>query len=108
MKTIEKNANIFKALSDPTRLRILHLLAYNQLGLCKDAPLCVNALTNQLEVSQSAVSQHLRILRQADLVQADRQGSFMHYSIDPAGLKKCADALGDLFGNHLVPEPIAR
>ena len=66
MSKIESLAQIFKALSDPTRLRLVQMLSEHQ------GALCVNALAHQLQVSQSAVSQHLRVLRQIGLVQGDR------------------------------------
>jgi len=59
MDEIKKLSEIFKALSDQTRLKMIRILCSNQ------HPLCVNALTNKMGISQSAVSQHLRILKQA-------------------------------------------
>ncbi|MDJ0988333.1 MAG: metalloregulator ArsR/SmtB family transcription factor, partial [Desulfobacterales bacterium] len=99
MDKVEKLVDIFKALSDPTRLRLVKLLNDCPPGVCKGGPLCVNALANQLGVTQSAVSQHLRILRQAGLVSGDRRGSFMHYSLDPDGLKKYREALRETLGD---------
>jgi DNA-binding transcriptional ArsR family regulator len=112
MSKIEKFAEMFKALSDPTRLRLIGLLskgappdiavegAVCQGGpLCEGSPLCVNALASLVGVTQSAVSQHLRILRQAGLVRGTREGNFMHYEIDPDGIAKCKanfrEALGE-------------
>ena len=102
MEPIEKIAEIFKALSDPTRLRLIRLLTDCQEGICKGGPLCVNALAHQLGVTQSAVSQHLRVLRQAGLVRGERNGAFMHYTIDPAGLVQYRDALRDTLGSDFV------
>ena len=102
MDKIEKLVEIFKALSDPTRLRLVKLLNDCQPGVCKGGPLCVNGLAHQLGVTQSAVSQHLRILRQAGLVSGARHGSFMHYSIDLDGLKKYRAALRDTLGEDFV------
>ncbi len=102
MDKVEKLVDIFKALSDPTRLRLVKLLNDCPPGVCKGGPLCVNALANQLGVTQSAVSQHLRILRQAGLVSGDRRGSFMHYSLDPDGLKKYREALRETLGDDFV------
>ena len=102
MDKIEKLVEIFKALSDPTRLRLVKLLSECRPGICKGGPLCVNALAHQLGVSQSAVSQHLRILRQAGLVSGDRCGSFMHYSVDPDGLAKYREALRETLGEDFV------
>ena len=80
MRDAGKLARIFSALSVNTRVRILQLL--------KEQPLCVGALAARLNVSSGAVSQHLRILRDADLVMPDRQGYFVHYRINKATLAK--------------------
>ena len=102
MDKIEKLVEIFKALSDPTRLRLVKLLNDCQPGVCEGGSLCVNALAHRLDVTQSAVSQHLRILRQAGLVRGDRRGSFMHYSLDPDGLVKYRAALWETLGEDFV------
>ncbi len=102
MAEIEKVSEIFKALSDPTRLRLVQLLNNCKPGVCKGGPLCVNALAHQLGVTQSAVSQHLRILRQAGLVRGERHGNFMHYSLDPNGLDRYRAALRDTLGNDFI------
>ena len=65
MDDVEKLAEIFKAFSDPTRLRLIKSLRGN------NGALCVNALSGMLGVTQSAVSQHLRVLRQAGLVRVN-------------------------------------
>jgi DNA-binding transcriptional ArsR family regulator len=102
MADIEKLAEIFKALSDPTRLRLVQLLNDCRPGICRGGPLCVNALANQLGVSQSAVSQHLRVLRQTGLVRGARQGNFMHYALDPDGLDRCRAGLRDTLGKDFL------
>ncbi len=76
MDDIAELAEMFKTLSDPTRLKLVILLAENK------GALCVNALARNLGVTQSAVSQHLRILRQAGLVKGDRRGYHVHYSLN--------------------------
>ncbi len=68
----------FAALADPTRLRLLQILARQP----EERPLCVCALAARLGVSQPAVSQHLRVLRSLGLVQAVRQGPRVHYYLD--------------------------
>ena len=73
-------ARIFKALSTPARVQIVTLL--------KDRNLCVNALAARLEVSPAAVSQHLRILRDADLVVSEKRGNYVHYRINPETLRR--------------------
>lgn len=106
MDQIEKQVEMFKALSDPTRLRLVRLLndcqEGVQEGVCQGGPLCVNALAHNLGVTQSAVSQHLRILRQAGLVRGARHGSYMHYSLDWAGLDKYKAALRETFGEDFI------
>ena len=67
-------AEMFKALSDPTRVRIVSLLA--------DAELCVCALAAALGMSQSAVSHQLRTLRDMRLVRRRRQGRQIFYTLD--------------------------
>jgi ArsR family transcriptional regulator len=70
----EKQARIFKVLSIGTRVKIIDLL--------KNRSLCVNALARALEITPAAVSQHLRIMRAAGVVTADKRGYFVHYRIN--------------------------
>jgi len=80
MAAPEKLAEIFKVLSVDTRLRIVQLL--------KGKALCVNALAARLDVTAAAISQHLRILRNADLVVADRQGYYVLYTLNEKTLRR--------------------
>lgn len=66
----------FQALADPTRARILYALA--------SEPLCVRDLAIVVDVSESAVSHQLRILRDRRLVRSHRQGTMMTYTVDDA------------------------
>jgi len=81
----EDQAAIFAVLGDPTRLRLVKLL-YSQHD--PDA-LCVNALAAILGVTQSAVSQHLRILKAIGLVKGERRGYRIHYFINRESLERC-------------------
>ena len=101
MDEIEELAEIFKALSDPTRLRLVKLLSECLRGECKVA-LCVNALAHRLGVTQSAVSQHLRVLRQAGLVRGKRRGTFVHYSLDRDRLEQYKARLRETLGEDFV------
>jgi DNA-binding transcriptional ArsR family regulator len=74
-KEIESLSEVFQALSDPTRLRILELLKNT------NNPLCVNAIAHHVGISQSAASQHLKILRQHGFVSVKKEGYFKHYSL---------------------------
>lgn len=83
--TTEEQAAVFAALADPTRLRLVKLL-YRQRH--PDA-LCVNALAQLLGVTQSAVSQHLRVLKAIGLVKGERRSYHIHYYINRAALERC-------------------
>ena len=107
MDEIQELAEIFRALSDPTRLQLVKLLSTHSPGKCPNGCngrdfLCVNALADRLGVTQSAVSQHLRVLRQAGLVRGERRGSFMHYSLDESGLEKYKAALRETLGEDFA------
>lgn len=96
MDEIEQLAEVFKALSDPTRMRLVRLLSES------GGALCVNALAHILGVTQSAVSQHLRVLRQAGLVRGERCGHFVHYSLDRDGLEQYKARLRETLGEDFV------
>jgi DNA-binding transcriptional ArsR family regulator len=87
----EDVTRIFRALSVQNRLEIVRLLA--------ERTLCVGALSNLLGISAGAVSQHLRVLRDAGLVQPDRRGYFIHYSLAPGAAEHCRAVLQSLFGS---------
>lgn len=67
-------ARILKVLAVPTRVRILRLL--------KEGARCVGALEAKLDVTQGAVSQHLRVMRDADLVVDEKRGYYVHYRLN--------------------------
>ena len=70
----EKQARIFKVLSVSTRVKMIDLL--------KKQSLCVNALARSLDITPAAVSQQLRVLRDADIVIAEKRGYFVHYRVN--------------------------
>ena len=82
---------VFRALAVEKRLEIVQLLAKRTL--------CVGALSNLLGVSAGAVSQHLRILKDAGLVEPDRRGYFIHYSLAPDAGERCRAIMQSLFGS---------
>jgi ArsR family transcriptional regulator len=67
----DEPAFLFKTLADPTRLRLLNLLACGETCVCE--------LTDTLRVVQPKVSRHLSHLKRAGLVEAHRNGKWMHY-----------------------------
>lgn len=72
--------NIFKALSDETRLRILKLLEHGEL--------CVCDIVAALNMVQPKVSFHLSVLKEAALIRDRKQGRWIHYSIDDSDMFK--------------------
>jgi DNA-binding transcriptional ArsR family regulator len=83
--TTEQQAVVFKVLADPTRLQLVKHLCHQH----EPDALCVNALAELLGITQSAVSQHLRILKGIGLVRGERRGYSIHYCIDHQTLERC-------------------
>jgi DNA-binding transcriptional ArsR family regulator len=83
-------ARILKVLAVQTRVRILQLL--------RGRVLCVKALTAQLGVTQGAVSQHLRCMREAGLVVDERRGFHVHYRLNESTLGVWREEVGLLLG----------
>lgn len=96
MDDIKETARVFKALSDETRLRLVTLLAEQG----SDGALCVGALARRLGVTQSAVSQHLAVLRMAGLVIDERRGCFVHYRVNRARLAGFLDLVRASLGEE--------
>jgi ArsR family transcriptional regulator len=87
--SIEEQAAILGLLADPTRLKLLRLLSQQR----EPHALCVNALAYQLGVTQSAVSQHLRVLKSAGLVKGKRRGYRIHYFINQEALAQAQEQI---------------
>ncbi len=83
-----RTARLLAALADPVRLRIVSILAASSTGA-----VCGCELEDPLGLSQPTVSHHLRILREAGLVEGERRGRWVHYSLVPARLTDVTDAL---------------
>jgi len=80
-------AALFKALAEPTRVRIVSLIARS------DEPVCVCELTPALDVSQPTVSHHLKKLVQAGLLRREQRGVWAYYHLDRGGLERAAAVL---------------
>ena len=89
---VDRLAAQFKALGDPTRLAIVALLRD------ADAPLCACEIETSFDLSQPTISHHLRQLRGAGLLHAERRGTWMYFHLAPEGI----DAL-DAFVRGLAP-----
>ena len=68
--------SMFNIMSDPTRLRALMLIQ-------AEGEVCVCELTHALQESQPKISRHLALMREAGIVEARREGTWMHYSLGP-------------------------
>jgi len=78
---INKTADFFKALGDPTRIKILKLLLSGK-------KLCVGMIAFKLNITQSAVSQQLKVLKSNGIVEGTRTGFNMHYRVNEDVFKK--------------------
>jgi DNA-binding transcriptional ArsR family regulator len=88
------NANIWAALGDPTRRRIFELLV--------EQPCSVSGLANDLPVTRPAVSQHLKVLKDAGLVAESRSGKQRIYRVDPDGLANLRADVDQFWNKTLV------
>lgn len=77
---MEKIAVYFKALSETTRLKIVIILLKGEQCVCK--------IIDEMQLSQPAVSHHMKILKQAGLVKARREGKWIHYSLNKDAFKE--------------------
>ena len=83
-------ADTLKAMSDETRFRIVTILLNHDL--------CAGAIARRLGISDAAVSQHMRVLREAGLVTSERRGYFTHFSVDRDAIRELADFLQTMSG----------
>ena len=82
---MKEAAELFKLLSVDKRIEIVERL--------KKEPMSVNALAEVLGITQSAISQHLRVLKAAGLVTDERRGYWIYYSLNRDALEKCRQRL---------------
>jgi ArsR family transcriptional regulator, arsenate/arsenite/antimonite-responsive transcriptional repressor len=81
-------ALVFKALGDPVRLRLVSLI-----GARDGGEVCVCDLTSAFELSQPTISHHLRVLREAGLIDSERRGTWVYYRLVPTALERMAALL---------------
>lgn len=84
-----------KALCEPKRFLLLQLMS--------ESPYCVRALARRSGISESAVSQHLKILREAGLVWGMKKGYYTHYCLDKTALNGVIEALTRLRDTERTP-----
>jgi ArsR family transcriptional regulator len=85
----EDLARLTKALGHPARVRILRLLAKRTTCVCGE-------IVEEFELAQSTVSEHLRVLKAAGLVQGEVDGPRVCYCVDPGGLERLKRLVGAL------------
>ena len=83
-------STVFKALSDPTRRQVLQLL--------RKGPLSAGELSDQFDVSKPTMSAHFAVLKEADLIAADKQGTTITYRLRLSVLEDALLAFADSFG----------
>ncbi|MFZ4427859.1 MAG: ArsR/SmtB family transcription factor [Saprospiraceae bacterium] len=83
---LEVSSTLLRALAHPLRLKILAFIDKHQ-------SISVNKIYMSLDLEQSIASQHLRVLRTAALVKAEREGKFIHYSVDYARIEQAVKAI---------------
>jgi DNA-binding transcriptional ArsR family regulator len=81
---------VYKALADPTRRRILALL--------RERPMTAGELAGQFDLTWPTMSGHFAVLREADLVQAERTGTSVTYRLNQTVLQEALMAMFDAFG----------
>jgi DNA-binding transcriptional ArsR family regulator len=82
-RTARASTDVFSAVADPTRREILELLSQRECS--------VNELCERFDVSQPAISQHLRVLREAELVRVRVEGRFRFYQLEAHALREVYD-----------------
>ncbi len=85
-----EEAELLKAAADPHRLLIMATLARN------DDAVCACDFIDALGLNQATVSHHLKILRDAKLVRAERRGTWVHYTLAPRARRRLVDVLDAL------------
>jgi len=79
---------MFKALGDPVRLRMLSLIAAHEGGES-----CVCDIAPAFELSQPTISHHLKVMREAGLLDCERRGTWVYYRVIPSALAQLAAVL---------------
>jgi len=90
----ENDAKIFKAFCDPNRLMILETLQSGEKCACK--------LLDELDIVQSTLSHHMKILCEAGFVNVRREGKWMHYSINKQGFENAKKFISEFEMNNTI------
>lgn len=83
-------ARVFKAIADPVRLRLLSLIASHAGGEA-----CVCDLTDAFDLTGPTISHHLKVLREAGIIDGERRGTWIYYRVRPESLRTLSSVLVD-------------
>ena len=95
--SLDRAQPLLRALAEPIRLQVVLAL--------QDGERCVCDLTGDLDLAQSKLSFHLKVLKEAGLIRARQEGRWMYYRLDPAALIALQDWLGQLAAGCRTPAP---
>jgi ArsR family transcriptional regulator len=90
---VEHIVQIFKALADETRLKILIILAKRRI--------CAKGIAKHLEISEAAVSQHLKVLKEASIIVGEKVGYYVHYDIQEPVLSEIIKFIEQMQHNQM-------
>ncbi len=93
----EKNARVFKAFCDEKRLAILELL--------RSGEKCACVLIDQMDIGQSSLSYHMKILCESGIVESRQEGKWTHYRLSSSGSKYAAELLLKLTTPYAEQQP---
>ena len=95
--SVDRAQPLLRALAEPIRLQVVLAL--------QDGERCVCDLTGDLDLAQSKLSFHLKVLKEAGLIRARQEGRWIYYRLDPAALTALQDWLGQLAAGCRTPAP---
>lgn len=98
--TNEKIVTVFKAFSDESRVKIL--------GLLKEGEMCGNSILNEMQIGQSTLSHHMKLLVESGIVSSRKDGKWTYYCINKAGgdvAKAMIDEMMDAKEVTAAPQP---
>ncbi len=94
-RNFQENAKVFRALCDPKRLAILEQL--------RSGEKCACVLQEPMELTQSGLSYHMKILCESGIVQSRQEGKWTHYRLSQAGLERAMALLASLMPDQPLP-----
>ena len=96
LRNHSEDAKVFKAFCDENRLRVLEIL--------RSGEKCACVLLEDLQISQSTLSHHMKILCDSGIVDSHKEGKWTHYAISPAGSQRALALLQVLTGIYKGPQ----